>query len=113
VIGAVDVDFAENVQIPIRFPTVARSDVQDSVEEFVVLGRLLEIELIARKSDNRKVIAVGAVLFDQRIEVGVLLGVRAERGDVDDQHDLTFEGGQIVELALESLHLKVVNGLVD
>jgi len=113
VIGAVHFDFAENVEILMGFPPVARSNVRDSVEEFVVLGGLLEIELIARESHDGKVISVRAVLLDQRIEVRVLLCVRAKGGDVNDEDDLTFEGGEVIELALESLHLEVVNRLID
>jgi len=113
VIGAIHVDFAENVQIPMGFPSVARSDVRDSVEKFVVLGGFLEIELVARESDDREVVSVGAILLNQRIEIRVLLGVRAKCGDINDEDDLTFEGGEITELAVECLHLEVVNGLIN
>ena len=61
-------------------------------------------ELVARNSDDGK--ALGAVLFVELLQAGVLLGVAALAGDVDEQDDLAFVLAQVDRLAVDVLHAK-------
>jgi hypothetical protein len=74
VVGAIDFKFAEDLHIGVWLPSVARSDVHNTVEQFVVFGRLLQVELIARERKDSEVLRL--VLVDHTVEVKVLLGVR-------------------------------------
>ncbi|GMT07566.1 hypothetical protein PENTCL1PPCAC_29740, partial [Pristionchus entomophagus] len=110
VVLAVDLELAVDVQVLMRTPAVARSHVHDAVEQLVILSRLLEIELVAGEGEDGE--SVSGVLLDHGVEVGVLLGVGAERGDIDNEQDLATVLRQIDVVALEGLHLEIVDGLI-
>lgn len=89
-VDAVHIDFAINVQVAMRFPSVAWAHLCDAIHDFVVLSGLLQVELIAWERQHGEASAIVGVLFNERIEVDVLLRVGAKRCDVDDEQHLAL-----------------------
>ena len=110
IVFAVDFHLSENVEIVVRFPSISGTNIGESIHNFVIFGGLLQIKLIARECQNLH--AIGRILLEHGIEIGVLLGVGAEGGHVHDQEDLAPISREIREGTVEALDLEIINRLI-
>ena len=74
-VNTINFNLAINVQVSMGFPTITRTNFGNSIHDFVIFSRFLEIKLIAWECEDTEFCSIFNILFNEGIKINVLLGV--------------------------------------